>query len=286
MSWNQLTLDVPDDLKDAIIGMLSDDGVAGVWESNAPGPGITRLVLYFAAQSNIEKIERQLRRIFRRCGSENPVISRGIVEERDWTEEWRKSYTSFPIGNDFFVIPSWEQCKCPMDRLPIRIDPGQAFGTGTHETTRLTVQALERWIEPHHVVLDVGTGSGILAIASRLLGAREVFACDIDSVAVEIAHANIARNAENDVWTFCGSVDAVKTASVRLVMCNLTADLIISLFAEIARVLQSHGIAIFSGILHEQSDDVREVLSRFRFTIHEELTQGEWLALIAEKHVA
>ncbi len=286
MSWNQLTLDVPDDLKDAIIGEVSDDGIAGVWESDSPEPGLTRLVLYFAARSNIEKIESQLHNIFRRCGSKSPVISRSIVEDHDWTEEWRKSYTSFPIGNDFFVIPSWERCTCPVDRLPIRIDPGQAFGTGTHETTQLTIQALERWIEPHHIVLDVGTGSGILAIASRLLGARQVFACDIDSIAVEIAHANIARNAEKDVWTFCGSVDALQTASVRLVTCNLTADLIISLFPEIDRVLQPHGIVIFSGILHEQSDDVRDAMSRFRFRIHEEFTRGEWLALIAEKHVA
>ena len=152
---------------------------------------------------------------------------------------------SFPIGNDFFVIPSWEPTPCPDDRLPIRIDPGQAFGTGTHETTQLTIEALERWVEPTQVVLDIGTGSGILAIASRLLGAREVFGCDIDPVAVQVAEANILRNAENEIWTFCGSVDAIRTASVHLVLCNLTADLIMELLAEIDRVLRPQGIAIF-----------------------------------------
>ena len=286
MSWNQLTLDVPDDLKDAIIGELSDDGVSGIWESSEPQPGHTRLVLYFSPRSNLEEIEGRLCTIFARTGLQNPAISRSMVEDCDWTGEWKKSYTSFPVGNDFFVIPSWEQTRCPNDRLPIRIDPGRAFGTGTHETTQLTIEALERWVEPSHTVLDVGTGSGILAIASRLLGAREVFGCDIDPVAAQVARANIERNAENEVWAFCGSVDAVKTASVQLVLCNMTADLINVLVGEIDRVLRPHGIAIFSGILREQNEDVRAVISSFRFTIHEEVTRGEWTALIAQKHVA
>jgi ribosomal protein L11 methyltransferase len=286
MSWNQLTLDVPDDLKDAVVGELSDDGVAGVWESDTPQPGLTRLVLYFSRRSNLEKIESRVRTIFDRMRRGDPVMSRSIVEERDWTEEWKKSYTSFPIGDDFYVIPSWEECKCPHDRLPIRIDPGQAFGTGTHETTQLTVEALERWIEPEYVVLDVGTGSGILAIASRLLGAKRVFACDIDPIATHVAQANIKRNAENDVSTFCGSIDAVNSDSIHLLMGNLTADLIITLFPELNRVLKQYAIAIFSGILHEQAEEVRDVITRSGFAVHEELTRGEWLALVTEKHVA
>ncbi len=286
MSWNQLTLDVPDDLKDAIIGELSDDGVSGIWESGEPQPGHTRLVLYFSPRSNLENIERRLCTVFARTGLENPAISRSMVEECDWTEEWKKSYTSFPIGDDFFVIPSWEQTECPPDRLAIRIDPGQAFGTGTHETTQLTIEALERWVEPSHVVLDIGTGSGILAIASRLLGAKEVIACDIDPVAASVARANIERNAEDDVWTFCGSVDAMNNGSVRVVLCNTTADLITSLFGEIDRVLEPNGIAIFSGILREQTEEVYAVISQFKFAIHEELIRGEWTALVAEKHVA
>src|SRR2546428_767888 len=206
MSWNQLTLDVPDDLIDAVVGELSSDGVAGVWESHAPEPGLTRLVLYLNSRSNLKRVEDLVHSIFQRADRQNPPISRAIVEDRDWTEEWKKSYTSFPVGNDFFVIPSWVDSPCPDDRLPIRIDPGQAFGTGTHETTQLTMEALERWVEPHHIVLDVGTGSGILALASRLLGAKEVFACDIDPVAAQVARANMQRNAENDVSIFCGSL--------------------------------------------------------------------------------
>ena len=205
MSWTQLTLDVPDDLIDPIVGELSNEGVAGVWERSAPDLQLTRLILYFSHRSNLDRIESVVRSIFQRVQRQVPSISRTVVEECDWTEEWKKSYASFQIADSFFIIPSWADSECPDDRLPIRIDPGQAFGTGTHETTQLTMQALERWVEPRHNVLDVGTGSGILAIASRLLGAKPVFACDIDAVAAHIARANIERNSENDVYTFCGS---------------------------------------------------------------------------------
>ena len=285
MSWNQLTVDVPDDLIDAVVGELSSHGIEGVWESHSPESGLTRLVLYFGLRCNLQRVEDDVRTLFMRAGRQNPAISRTVVEECDWTEEWKKSYTSFTMGDDFFVIPSWENTAVPDDRLAIRIDPGQAFGTGTHETTQLTIEALERWLGPEQVILDVGTGSGILAIASRLLGAKKVFACDIDPVAVQVARANIERNSENDIWTFCGSVDAIKSETVHLLMGNLTADLIAALFPEFHRVLRLHGVAIFSGILHDQIEDIREFLTRFKFTVYEELTRGEWFALVCEKHV-
>src|SRR2546426_335181 len=126
MSWNQLSVDVPDDLIDAIVGELVGAGMAGVWENHSPQPGLTRLVLYFGPRSDLEKIESQVRTVFSRSGRREPSISRTVVEECDWTEEWKKSYTSFPIGDDFFVVPSWEDPVIPYDRLPIRIDPGQA----------------------------------------------------------------------------------------------------------------------------------------------------------------
>jgi len=184
------------------------------------------------------------------------------------------------------VIPSWINTPCPDERLPIRIDPGQAFGTGTHETTQLTMELLERWVEPHHIVLDVGTGSGILAIASRLLGARKVIACDIDPVAVQVARANVTRNQEGEIWAFCGSVDCIGNGRLQLLLGNLTADVIIELFPEFDRILSPKGIAIFSGILNEQRENIFDVCRRFRFTIHEEIARGEWLALVAEKHGA
>src|SRR5215470_6418758 len=105
--WNQIALVVPDDLKDAVIGELTENGVAGVWEDASDLPGSTRLVAYFGAPFNIDNLEQQIHDIFDRDSRGAPTISRAVVEQCDWTEEWRKSYTSFPIGNNFFVIPSW-----------------------------------------------------------------------------------------------------------------------------------------------------------------------------------
>src|SRR3954470_21061039 len=265
--WNQITLEVPDDLKDAVVGELSEDGVAGVWEDAAATSGFTRLIAYFRHRSNLDRLESRILDVFVRTSYSAPTISRGVVEECDWTEEWKKSYTSFPIGNSFYVIPSWVSAACPEDRLPIRIDPGQAFGTGTHETTQLTIEALERWVEPQHIVLDLGTGSGILALAARLLGAKNVFACDIDPVAVQVACANIERNREREIWSFCGSVDGVGSSSVSLLLANLTADLIIKLFPEFNRVVRPKGLTIFSGILNEQREDILDVCAQFGFVI-------------------
>jgi ribosomal protein L11 methyltransferase len=284
MSWNQLTLDVPDELIDAVVGELPTDSVAGVWESPAPEPGSTRLVLYLSHRCNLDQIQTVVNSIFQRTQKTPPSISRSVVEDCDWNEEWKKSYTSFPIADSFFVIPSWENSQCPDDRLPIRIDPGQAFGTGTHETTQLTMEALERWVEPKQVVLDVGTGSGILAIASRLLGATPIFACDIDPVSPEVARANIERNAAKDIHLYCGSLDSVKSNTIDLLLGNLTADVILSLMPEFRRVLSKHGVAILSGILKEQDEDLREVIALYNFEIFEEITQGEWLVLVMEKH--
>jgi ribosomal protein L11 methyltransferase len=284
MSWNQITFDVPDDLIDPVVGELAGHGVAGVWESHAPQSGLTRLVLYFHARSNLEEIENAIRSVFQRSQRQSPAISRAVVEDRDWTEEWKKSYTSFPIADDFFVIPSWENSTCPEDRLPIRIDPGQAFGTGTHETTQITMEALARWVEPAQVVLDVGTGSGILAIAARLLGARQVFACDSDPVASQVAIANIQRNSEDDVFTFCGSVAAAASSSAGLILGNLTADVVVQLLPEFSRVLKTNGMAILSGILLEQAENVRVYIARHGFRINEEIIRGEWLAVVVQKH--
>jgi ribosomal protein L11 methyltransferase len=148
------------------------------------------------------------------------------------------------------------------------------------------MEALERWVEPDHIVLDVGTGSGILALAARLLGARQVIACDIDPVAVQVALANVARNDEHEISTICGSVDCIAQHTINLLLGNLNADVIVELFPEFDRVVSPSGLAIFSGVLNEQREDVLDACRRFRFTVHEEIASGEWLALVTEKHVA
>ena len=164
-------------------------------------------------------------------------------------------------------------------RLPIYIDPGQAFGTGTHESTQLTLESMERWIDAKHVVFDLGTGSGILAIAASMLGATTVFGCDNDPVAVEVAAENTERNKVPRIGLMCGSIDSVRANTVSLLLCNVTADVITAIFPEIQRSLCSGAVSIFSGILAIQSEGIRKLTESYGHTVLEETTRGEWYSL-------
>ena len=175
MSWSEIELTVPNELTDAVSGELSELGASGIWESSDPNSEQTRLIAYFKSPADLDGITESLNAVFERAEEVPPFIECVSVADRDWGELWKKSWSSFPLARRFFVIPSWSDSPCPPDRVPIRIDPGQAFGTGTHETTQLTIQAMEVWLEPWHTVLDLGAGSGILAIAASLLGARAFF---------------------------------------------------------------------------------------------------------------
>ena len=282
-SCQQLTIDVPEELKDAVIGELSELGADGFWESGVPSTSTTRLEVYFSHPIRLEDVDSRIRPIFLGSCLPLPRIVIGTVADRDWLGEWKKSYVSFPIGRSFYIIPSWSESACPPNRMPIRIDPGQAFGTGTHETTQLTLECLEDRageVKASGQVLDLGTGSGILVIVARLLGCRSVIGCDTDPDSISVAAENIERNTDHFIPVYCGSIDAVQSESVDMLLCNLTADVIAEVFGEIRRTMKPGGVIIFSGILVEQRDQIRDIVSRCGWVIEDDRTRGEWIALI------
>jgi len=269
-----------------VIGELSELGADGFWESGEPSTSITRLEVYFSHPIRFEDVESRIRFIFRGSCVPPPRIIIGTVADRDWLGEWKKSYVSFPIGRGFYIIPSWSDSACPPDRMPIRMDPGQAFGTGTHETTQLTLECLEGWAGKESVsglIVDLGTGSGILAIAARLLGHSHVIGCDNDPDSISVAAENIESNADQVIPVFRGSIDAVRSESVDLLLCNLTADVIAQLFFEIQRALKPGGSVIFSGILVEQRGQIRDIVTNCGWVVGDDCTRGEWIALVVRK---
>jgi ribosomal protein L11 methyltransferase len=160
-----------------------------------------------------------------------------IEEDRDWVQAARDLLQPMAVGARFFLAPEWRDDPTPPGRFRITVNPGMAFGTGVHETTRLCLEALEEFVKPGSSVLDVGTGSGILAQAAALLGAGRVIACDTDPIAVQIAGIG-----------FVGSVDAVASGSVDLVVANISPEAIIQLAPDLVRVLRPGGILLASGL--------------------------------------
>jgi ribosomal protein L11 methyltransferase len=186
-------------------------------------------------------------------------------EQRDWVQSARDLLQPMDVGERFFLVPEWRDDPAPAGRLRITVNPGMAFGTGVHETTRLCIEALERFVQPGSAVLDVGTGSGILAQVARLLGAGKVYACDIDPVAVEIAGNG-----------FVGSVDAVAPASVDIVVANISPEAIIGLAAELMRVLRPGGVLLASGF---ETRDVQQVMAAFPAP-RDLREKGDWALIV------
>ncbi len=187
------------------------------------------------------------------------------AEERDWVLDSQQSWEPQLVGDLFFLVPQWRDDPTPPGRFRITVNNGLAFGTGKHETTRLCLMLLERWVKPGTTVIDIGTGSGILAEAALHLGAAHVFACDIDHTAVEIARLN-------GIDAFTGSAEAIRSGLADLVVANISPEALSALSIEIPRLLKRGGTAILSGL--EGADEVP-------FHAAEVHTEGNWKALIA-----
>lgn len=202
------------------------------------------------------------------------------IANEDWSESWKEHYHILHYGSRIQVVPEWLEPDYPED-LVIRIEPGMAFGTGEHETTSLCMNWLEELITPEMTVFDVGTGSGILAIAARALGAGRVDAMDFDPVAVLATVKNAARNNasimiyKSDLLNDCvGKAD--------LIIANIVADVILMLVPQIEEHLNENGQFLCSGVLVERADDVCNALESAGFTVKEKRVDGEWCAILAE----
>lgn len=192
-----------------------------------------------------------------------------IEENRDWVQSARDLLQPMEVGAHFFLVPEWRDDPTPAGRFRIVVNPGMAFGTGVHETTRLCLEALEEFVKPGAAVLDVGTGSGILAQAATLLGAGKVYACDTDPIAVEIAGNG-----------FVGSVGAVAPASVDVVVANISPEAIVQLAPDLVRVLRLGGVLLASGLEVQEVEQVKAVLPPAR----EVRSKGNWALIVTSTY--
>lgn len=203
-----------------------------------------------------------------------------VVDDEDWASNWKKFYKPFKITEHIVIKPTWEQYKGSDGENVIEIDPGMAFGNGTHETTILCAKLIEKYLQTGDSAADIGTGSGILAMIMAKTGASSVDAVDIDKVAVKAARANIILNGLNDrVKVKLGSIEALKRKKYRLIAANIIADVIIGMADKLHECLEDESYFIASGIIKTRREDVVKNLTRSGFKVLETSTMNEWVGI-------
>jgi ribosomal protein L11 methyltransferase len=216
-----------------------------------------------------------------------PPLHVRMLAETDWAEAWKAHYQVLHIGRRLVVKPSWLEYDCQGQEVVIELDPGMAFGSGLHATTRLCLELLEDAIPPGGSVLDVGTGSGILAIAAGKLGAARVLALDIDPVAIEVACENVRLNGlEAVVDARLGTLAPLQQGQWDTVLANILAETIVDMAPMLADSLTPGGILIVSGIIGERADMVVGQLHTHRLQVAERRDDGDWVAFAAVPYVS
>lgn len=311
MKWMELSVLTTNEAVEPISNILHEAGASGVviedsfelekervdqfgelYELNPsdfPTAGV-RVKAYLAATSFIYETVEEIKLAIANLRTYNINIGPGEVtlhevDEEDWATAWKQYYHPVKISNRFTVVPTWEDYQpVASDELIIELDPGMAFGTGTHPTTVMCLQALEKTIQPGHSVIDVGTGSGVLSIGAALLGAQHVHALDLDEVAVTAARENIQLNQVTDrIEVVHGNLLDSVEAPADVVVANILADIILSFTSDAYTMVKEGGYYITSGIIGARKDDVRNGLEAAGFVIEEVMMMEDWVAIIARK---
>lgn len=234
---------------------------------------------------------------------ENPMEAMSFIEERlgsediaytfevddcateDWVNNWKQYFHPMPIGEKLLIRPTWEDEYDANGRTVLHIEPGLAFGTGSHPTTKLCLETLEKYIDENSTVLDIGCGSGILSIACLLLGAKSAFGVDIDSLAVKTAVANAKENGfdESRFNVVQGNLSDKVTGRYNVIVANIVADIIMEFNKEVGRFLDNNGVYITGGIIESREDEVLYSFAQNNFEVIERFEEKGWLVFVLKK---
>ena len=283
MRWAEIQIDAEPNAVDAVGAALYAAGCGGfeVRETAQPPAVAGYLPVDDRLEERLEQLQDALAKLpeFGVSGAGTELTLR-YVEEADWATAWQAYYKPMRIGKRLVVTPPWEEPSLGSDDLPIVVDPGMAFGTGSHPTTQLCLVALEEFVKPSCTVADIGTGSGILAIAASKLGAASVAANDNDPLAVQIARENAVVNGVS-----IQIAETLPAGPYAVVVANILADVIIGMAGPLAAWTQPGGTLIASGIIDTRESDVRQAVEGAGFTSKDTRHQGEWVALIFKRRL-
>lgn len=305
-SWLQVSIKVTHETVDAVAELLRDVGArngveiedplllnqlreSATWElCDIPHQENTEVVTVTAyypenqeLQQRLEAIEAGMKKIediFGPCKF-GPTLFRQI-SEKDWANQWKQYFHTSHVGKKIVIKPSWESYEPVGEEKVIALDPGMAFGTGTHATTSMCIQRLEELVTPDCDVFDVGTGSGILAMTAALLGAKSIHAVDIDAKAVEVAKENIAQNhLDNRITVAQGNLLDGTEGQADIIVANIIADIIIMVLPEVAAKLRSTGRFLASGVIEDRYNDVVEAAKKYGFKEVDVRRKAGWTAI-------
>ena len=284
-SWWEIKIDCIPDLEESIFWRLSEFGCKGM---STQQQGREILISAYIPQVQVKllaisDLSLQLEDDAKEIGCELPVTKCNLIDEEDWSSSWKQHWQPQPIGDRLLINPAWLEPPTDSERIILKLDPGVAFGTGTHATTQLCLEALEMRLQPgtNLTIADIGCGSGILSTAALLLGAQQVYAVDNDPLAVKATGENRDLNlipAEKLIVDL-GSIEQLQLmipAPVDGFVCNILADIIIQLAPSMAAIVKPKGWAILSGILSSQVADVSHVLEQNGWVVGTVWNRLEW----------
>ncbi|MFJ7646346.1 50S ribosomal protein L11 methyltransferase [Lysinibacillus sp. NPDC097279] len=311
MKWSELSIHTKNEAVEAISNILHEAGASGVViedsaefakpredqygeiyalnEDDFPKEGVI-VKAYLSESSFLNETVEEIKAAITNLTNFNIDIGENVVSivevnEEDWATAWKQYYHPVKISERFTIVPTWEDyTPVSTDELIIELDPGMAFGTGTHPTTVMCLQGLEKVVKEGDTVVDIGTGSGVLSIGAAMLGAKSVHALDLDEVAVRSAQENVALNKVSDkVDVFHGNLlDTVKEPA-DVVVANILAEIIMSFTDDAFTIVKPGGLYVTSGIIGAKRDDVKAALEASGFVIEEVLLMEDWVAIIARR---